>query len=144
MSTSNAIDHVVNADASLSEETQANPTVSVKGPDNTTKTFTTDNREMDRLIDVACGRIAPLWPLKHFVAVNPFFGLSDQTFQDASDTLARILGHGIYMSRDYYREQLASGRISQDDLQRASFRSHHQVNSACVFADLFFQESARE
>ena len=24
----------------------------------------------------ACGRIAPLWPLKHFVAVNPFLGFS--------------------------------------------------------------------
>ena len=54
-------------------------------------------------IDAACARIAPLWPLQHFVAVNPFFGLRDQTFQDASDTLARITGAGLYMPRDYYR-----------------------------------------
>ncbi|MGD8925400.1 MAG: DUF2309 domain-containing protein [Thioalkalispiraceae bacterium] len=80
---------------------------------------TSDNPVVDRQIDAACERIAPLWPLKHFVAVNPFFGLRDKTFQDASDTLARILGHGIYMSRDYYREQLASGRISRDDVQQA-------------------------
>jgi len=74
---------------------------------------------LDKQIDTACARIAPLWPLKHFVAVNPFLGLSDKSFQDASDTLARILGHGIYMSRDYYAEQLASGRITREDLQTA-------------------------
>jgi uncharacterized protein YbcC (UPF0753/DUF2309 family) len=86
---------------------------------------------LDGLIDAACARIAPLWPLKHFVAVNPFFGLRDQTFQEASDTLARILGHGIYMSRDYYREQLASGRITHADIQQAINRcgSALQVNS---------------
>ena len=132
MSTSNAIDHVVNADASVPEAKQANSTLPTKGMDTTTKPSTTDYREMDRLIDVACGRIAPLWPLKHFVAVNPFFGVSDQTFQDASDTLARILGHGIYMSRDYYREQLASGRISQDDLQRAIARCGSDLDVATV------------
>ena len=31
----------------------------------------------------ACRRIAPLWPLKHFVAVNPFLGVVDQRFAEA-------------------------------------------------------------
>jgi uncharacterized protein YbcC (UPF0753/DUF2309 family) len=81
-----------------------------------------DTKELDRRIDAACGRIAPLWPLKHFVAVNPFFGLTDQSFQAASDTLARITGNGLYMPRDYFREQLAVGRITDDDLQQAITR----------------------
>ena len=55
---------------------------------------------VDTMIDKACARIAPLWPLKSFVAVNPFIGLQEMHFQNASDTLARILGHGIYLSRD--------------------------------------------
>lgn len=75
--------------------------------------------ELDRHIDTACGRIAPLWPLKHFVAVNPFFGLCDQTFQEASDTLARVIDTSLYMPRAYYREQVASGRISRRDLKQA-------------------------
>ncbi|NEX23156.1 DUF2309 domain-containing protein [Thiorhodococcus mannitoliphagus] len=78
-----------------------------------------DATELDQRIDAACDRIAPLWPLKHFVAVNPFFGLRDLSFQDASDALARITGKGLYMSRDYYRDQVASGRISRDDLKAA-------------------------
>lgn len=32
---------------------------------------------MGTAITRACGKIAPLWPLKHFVAVNPFLGFSD-------------------------------------------------------------------
>jgi len=83
--------------------------------------------KLDEQIDAACARVAPLWPLKHFVAVNPFFGLSDKTFQDASDTLARILGHGIYMSRDYYREQQATGRITPADIQAAIKRCNSQL-----------------
>ena len=84
-----------------------------------------DRKVLDQQIDSACGRIAPLWPLKHFVAVNPFFGLSDKSFQNASDILARILGHGIYMSRDYYREQINSGRICKSDLKTAIKRSEN-------------------
>ena len=91
-----------------------------------------DDSELNRRIDAACGRIAPLWPLKHFVAVNPFFGLSDHSFQDASDTLARITGSRLYMPRDYYREQLATGRISHEDMQQAITRCNSHLDMAIV------------
>ena len=77
------------------------------------------SEKLTAMIEQSCDRIAPLWPLKHFVAVNPFFGLADLPFQQASDTLARITGNGIYMDRPYYREQFASGRISRSDIQEA-------------------------
>lgn len=34
-------------------------------------------------IVTACDRVAPLWPLTHFVAVNPFVGMSELPFEDA-------------------------------------------------------------
>ena len=38
-----------------------------------------DHRELiDAAIAAACGRIAPMWPLKHFVAVNPFLGFASR------------------------------------------------------------------
>ena len=82
-------------------------------------------------IDEACARIAPLWPLKHFVAVNPFFGLRDLTFQDASDTLARVAGSKLYMDWAYYREQIADGNITRADLEQAIARcdSHLDVST---------------
>lgn len=98
----------------------------------TLATSTLDTAGLAERIDAACGRIAPLWPLKHFVAVNPFFGLRDQSFQDASDALARITGNGLYMSREYFREQLASGRVSRDDLREAIARCGSRLDPASV------------
>ncbi len=87
------------------------------------ETFSSTGRkadaELNHRIDSACARIAPLWPLKHFVAVNPFFGLRDHSFQKASDLLARVVDGGLYMPRAYYREQSAAGRIGREDLDAA-------------------------
>ena len=88
--------------------------------------------KLDRRIDAACARIAPLWPLKHFVAVNPFFGLCDHSFQDASDILARITGGSLYMPRAYFHEQLASGRITHEDIQQAIARCGSQLDAPAV------------
>jgi uncharacterized protein YbcC (UPF0753/DUF2309 family) len=102
------------------------------GAETAKKPVSMDHPDLDSSIESACARIAPLWPLKHYVAVNPFFGLIDRKFQDASDTLARILGHGIYMSRDYYREQLATGRINRKDIKEAINRCGSRLDVAEV------------
>ncbi|MBW8366173.1 MAG: DUF2309 domain-containing protein [Rhizobium sp.] len=88
--------------------------------------------ELDPRIDAACARIAPLWPLKHFVAVNPFFGLIDHSFQDASDTLARITGSSLYMPRAYFREQLANGRITHENIEQAIARCGSRLDATAV------------
>lgn len=43
-------------------------------------------------IDHACGRIAPLWPLADFVAVNPFLGFAAEDFAQAAAELAAVRG----------------------------------------------------
>lgn len=97
-----------------------------RNPASTDKTGNAQDRrewdlsaDLDKRIDAACERIAPLWPLKHFVAVNPFFGLRDLPFQQASDTLARVAGSKLYMDWSYYREQIADGHISRRDIEQA-------------------------
>ncbi|EGV20150.1 YbcC family protein [Thiocapsa marina] len=71
-------------------------------------------------IAAACERIAPLWPLDRFVAVNPFHGLRDAPFQEAAAIMRRVAGAQMYMPRAYYREQIADGRITADDLRGAA------------------------
>ena len=75
--------------------------------------------EMTTKIDATCRRIAPLWPLKSFVAVNPYFGLSDEPFWEADRILRRISGVGLCMPRTYYEGEIASGRITPEDLVAA-------------------------
>jgi uncharacterized protein YbcC (UPF0753/DUF2309 family) len=76
-------------------------------------------RVIDAAIDRACNRIAPLWPLKHFVAVNPFLGFSDQSFAATCATLRRVAGIDMLMPRAFYREAIAAGRIEDRDLGAA-------------------------
>ncbi len=63
--------------------------------------------------------IAPVWPLRHFVAVNPFLGLSEQTFMQAAQTLDRVAGARLTMPRSFYADAITSGRISTAHLERA-------------------------
>ena len=43
-------------------------------------------------IVTACDRVAPLWPLTHFVAVNPFVGMTELPFEEAVSLVERT-GH---------------------------------------------------
>jgi len=106
---------------------------SIDSPDNAEARRDRDVPEdLDRRIDAACERIAPLWPLRHFVAVNPFFGLRDLSFQDASDTLARVAGSKLYMDWSYYRELLADGHITRADLEQAIARCESRLDVSTV------------
>lgn len=79
-------------------------------------------------IQAACNRLAPVWPLDRFVAVNPFHGMVDQRFQQAAATLRRIGGARLYMPRAYFREQIESGRIRDADLQAAARHCGHELD----------------
>ncbi len=75
--------------------------------------------EIETGIAQACGKIAPLWPLKHFVAVNPFLGFSRQSFAATCATLRRVARANMLMPRVFYREALASGLMVDGDLATA-------------------------
>lgn len=71
-------------------------------------------------IATACGWIAPLWPLADFVAVNPFVGMADKSFGEAAALRRRIAGTRLVMPRAFYRDAIASGRISDVALGAAA------------------------
>jgi len=70
-------------------------------------------------IERACSRIAPLWPLKSFVAVNPFMGFCDEPFALTCARLRRVARTDMLMPRSFYRQALAEGRITDKDLAEA-------------------------
>ena len=75
--------------------------------------------KLEAAIAAACNRIAPLWPLKHFVAVNPFLGFAQQSFEATCATLRRVAGIDMLMPRAFFRQALAEGRIEDVDLEAA-------------------------
>jgi len=68
-------------------------------------------------------QIAPLWPLRHFVAVNPFLGLADQDFAAAARILARCAGAKMTAPRTFYADAMQNGRITRADLAAALVES---------------------
>jgi uncharacterized protein YbcC (UPF0753/DUF2309 family) len=67
----------------------------------------------------ACQRIAPLWPLKNFVAVNPFLGFTGQSFHATCATLHRVARVNILMPRPYYLDAVQAGTIADQDIADA-------------------------
>ncbi len=67
----------------------------------------------------ACSRVPPLWPLQNFVAVNPFLGLSEMPFTEASRLLVKVAHRDILMDAGYYLNQLSSGAILAGDIRAA-------------------------
>ena len=83
----------------------------------------------------AARRIAPLWPLESFVAVNPFVGISNLRFADADNTVQRTWGARLVMPRTFYEEALNTGRVTRAHINRAldelpdEITAHHDVAS---------------
>ena len=70
-------------------------------------------------VDRACRKVAPLWPVKHFVAVNPFLGFADRTFAATCAAMRRVARVDMLMPRAFYREAVASGVVRDEDLAAA-------------------------
>ncbi|MFL5333348.1 MAG: putative inorganic carbon transporter subunit DabA, partial [Geminicoccaceae bacterium] len=75
--------------------------------------------DLDAAIARACRKIAPLWPLKHFVAVNPFLGFADRSFAATCAMLRRVARVDMLMPRVFYRQALEAGLIDDVDLTAA-------------------------
>ena len=71
-------------------------------------------------LDDALARIPPLWPLKHFVAVNPFVGLTNRTFAEACELLQRTVGAAPLQSPADYLAAWKGGEIQRSDLEAAA------------------------
>lgn len=91
-------------------------------------------RALDTAIEAAVARIAPLWPLADWVAVNPFLGFSDVGFDAAAQALARLVGARLAMPRAFYREALSQGRMSYEDIAWAAAAANAEGSLADILA----------
>lgn len=74
---------------------------------------------LQAVIDQAGRRMAPLWPLRHFVAVNPYLGFLEDSFEQTAQTLAQRAGARMTAPRSFYAQAIAQGRITDADLGAA-------------------------
>lgn len=77
------------------------------------------SQTIDAAVERTVKKIAPLWPLDRFVAVNPFLGLTDLPFAEAALTMSRVAGARMTPSREFFIDALATGRITEADVVAA-------------------------
>ncbi len=63
--------------------------------------------------------IAPVWPLKDYVAVNPFLGLSDRPFLNARKLLRSVSDSETLMPLEYFQTKFRQGNFEYNDVQSA-------------------------
>ena len=80
------------------------------------ETSTIVPNDIEGSLRAACARIAPVWPLENFVAVNPYLGLADHRFGEAAERLASTVGARSTMPAEFYLDAIECGRISKEDL----------------------------
>ena len=72
--------------------------------------------DLPAMMRVACKKIAPVWPLENFVAVNPYLGLIDQRFEDVAQELSYVNGIEMTLPESFYLQKIAQGVITREDL----------------------------
>lgn len=89
------------------------PTDRLAGP------FLGESQQIHNALVAVQKRMPPVWPLKDYVAVNPYAGIADQKFLAARESLRQVSDLETLMDFDYYREQYASGHFQKSDINEA-------------------------
>ncbi len=71
------------------------------------------------ILDRVHGTIAPVWPLKDYVAINPYAGISQRRFLHARRLLRSLSDSETLMSLDYYAQQYRRGSLELRDIELA-------------------------
>ncbi|MBR9860763.1 DUF2309 domain-containing protein [bacterium] len=74
---------------------------------------------MQEILENVTKRVAPTWSLKNAIAVNPFLGLADKTFEEASMLLHKTAGINTTMSLSYYMDRVSAHEIKTKHLAEA-------------------------
>jgi len=75
---------------------------------------------VEQVIMEACDRVAPVWPLANFIAVNPLQGFEHLSFSQATE-VSRAFFHAKGLpNQEFFHEQYRKGRITINDLAESS------------------------
>lgn len=76
----------------------------------------------------ACKKIAPLWPLENFVAVNPYLGHTSEKFENVAQELAAAGGIQMTLPIAFYLQKLKEGKLAEEDLEACLHK--HELNTS--------------
>ncbi len=86
-------------------------------------------------INSASSKIAPLWPLSHFVAVNPFIGFADQNFARTAQAHKCVQGSDLVMPIAWFKGKFESGEIGLENLRAVVATASPELIESFEFAN---------
>ncbi len=75
--------------------------------------------EIQEILTKATKKIAPLWSLENFVAVNPYMGLANMEFGNAMDFLVKTGEVQPTLPISFYLDALKQGKLNREDISKA-------------------------
>ncbi len=87
----------------------------------------------------ACKKIAPVWPLENFVAVNPYLGFSNQKFDATAQQLNSIAGIQMTLPTSFYQNKWLEGKIVREDIEAALAKKSSHIKNADTFLNRLSQ-----
>lgn len=76
-------------------------------------------RQVEELLDQVCQVVSPVWPLKDWIAVNPYAGLSERSFDESRDYLRVFSKCELLPSMDHFAAQYQSGGFADSHIEAA-------------------------
>ena len=86
----------------------------------------------------ASKKLSPLWDIRDYVAVNPFFGLRDQNFLKTLHQMQNFYGRSLFPKKLFFQNKWNLGEITSQDLQAslAIFNSENPKFQSISLQDL--------
>lgn len=83
----------------------------------------TMNNNISNALKETFGKIAPLWSLENFVAVNPYLGKANVPFEETVHYYKKLNGSNLTMPLSFYLSAVDEGIIMKKDLEKALEKS---------------------
>jgi uncharacterized protein YbcC (UPF0753/DUF2309 family) len=77
----------------------------------------------------ACKKIAPVWSLESFVAVNPYLGLTDKSFENVALDLAMAGGIQMTLPYSFYLQKIEEGKLKHEHINAILKKKHHTIDA---------------
>lgn len=106
--------------------------------------FNTKQEELVNTLNSVCKKIAPLWSLESFVAVNPFLGFTDKSFEGAAKELAIAGGIQMTLPTSFYLHKLKEGELKKEDLAFVLNKKEYKGGITAFMNDLENDENNAE
>lgn len=92
-----------------------------------------NSTKLKSIILKTCKNVAPVWPIKNTVAVNPFLGFSDTSFYQSTKLLAERSGINTTMPLKFYLDRIENKEIIMADLNAAILKNDKPFHTAESF-----------